>query len=184
MKISTLEDQSLRCLSQLARHPGGRLTIGAIAGAEGLTEESAAKVLARLRGAGLVKSFRGKDGGYELARPAERISAADVLGDIGGRLFELERCHGSASAESCVHHDDCGIRPVWLTLGQVVHSFLSSITLADLVDSERAVCRRLEDVVESLEIPGAPGVLPLQPLAASATSVGERDEASAGGDPS
>jgi len=184
VKVSALEDQSLRCLSQLARHPGRRLTIGSIAEAQGLTEENTAKVLARLREAGVVRSFRGKDGGYELARPAALISAADVLGDVGGRLFELERCHGSSSTDSCVHQDDCGIRPVWLTLGQVVHSFLSSITLADLVDSERAVCRTLEGVVESLEIPGAAGLVSLQPLAMSAKVAAEGDDASAGSDPS
>ncbi len=164
MKISPIEDYSLRCLSHLARSSGRRVTIAAVAEAEGLSEENAAKVLARLRDAGLVTSFRGKDGGYVLSRPAEEISIATVLGDLRGRLFELDRCRGGSVEQGCVHVDDCGIRPVWLTLGEVVHAFLSSVSLADLVQPERAVCARLDDIVAALPLPDGVEVTAPRPI--------------------
>jgi Rrf2 family protein len=152
MKISTLEDHCLRCLSQLARAEG-RVTIGRIAESEGLSVENTAKVLARLREAGLIDSFRGKDGGYVLARPPESISISDVLRAVAGELFEYERCSGSEDGEPCVHEADCGIRPIWVVLGETVHGLLSSISLADLVDEDGAVEKKLGALRDTIRLP-------------------------------
>ncbi|MDQ7006251.1 MAG: Rrf2 family transcriptional regulator [Acidobacteriota bacterium] len=139
MKISTLEEYAVRCLSQLARAEG-KLTIGAIAELEGLSEENTAKVMARLRSMGLARSLRGKDGGYLLARPAEQISLAEVLEGVAGELFQLERCHGDRGDRAgCVHHAECSLRPMWARLEQVVHDFLSALTIADLLREESAM---------------------------------------------
>lgn len=152
MKISTLEDHCLRCLSRLAR-ARGRVTIGAIAEAEGLSVENTAKVLARLREAGLIESFRGKEGGYELARPAEEIAIADVLRAVGGELFESERCTGSGELDPCVHELSCDIRPIWTVLSELVNGVLSAITLADLVDEQGAAFAKLQRFRQVLAIP-------------------------------
>lgn len=165
MKISTLEEYSIRCLGQLTRAPG-KMTIAQIADAEGLTEENTAKVMARLRTHGLVRSIRGKDGGYLLARPAEEISVAEVIDSVTGSLVEWERCHGTHTGDGCIHREDCGLRPVWNNLGRLVDSFLRGITLADLVDSEKAVARRIREVRarvqgnEANPANGTPGPLP------------------------
>lgn len=157
MRISTLEDHCLRCLSQIAA-AGGRVTIGRIAGGEGLSVENTAKVLARLREAKLIESFRGKDGGYVLSRPAEEISVSDVLVAVGGDLFEYERCHGVNDGEPCIHEHDCGIRPIWVVLEEMMHAFLSSITLADLVDDEGSVRARLDALRAKLPQPVLPRI--------------------------
>jgi len=165
MRISAVEDQALRCLSQIARNDGTRTTISRVAESEGLSEENAAKILARLRDAGLIKSYRGKDGGYVLLRPAAEISIAEVLGAIGGPLFEVERCQGSDSrTDGCVHQEECGIRPVWLTLSQVVQDFLSSITLADLLPAENDVRSQVEGIAAALERPSSFGCSRVQPI--------------------
>jgi Rrf2 family protein len=145
MKISTLEEYSIRCLGQLTRS-SGKLTIAQIADAEGLTEENTAKVMARLRTHGLVRSIRGKDGGYLLARPADQITVAEVIDSVTGTLVEWERCHGNDPGDGCIHRNDCGLRPVWNNLGRLVDTFLRSITLADLIDDEKAVARRMREV--------------------------------------
>lgn len=139
MKFSMVEDYSLRCLSLLARFPGQRLTIGRIAESEGLSDENTAKIMARLRDAGLVESYRGKDGGYALSRSASQISVADVLGGVGGEFFELDLCRGANDSLACVHQSDCAIRSVWTTLGEVIRTFLASVSLADLIQPENAI---------------------------------------------
>ena len=139
MKFSMVEDYSLRCLSLLARHPGQRLTINRIAESEGLSDENTAKIMARLRDAGLVESYRGKDGGYALSRPAASSSVAQVLGGVGGSFFETELCRGASDATACVHESDCGIRSVWTHLGEVIRQFLTSVTLEDLIKPENTV---------------------------------------------
>lgn len=133
MKFSLIEDYSLRCLTYLARHPRQKVTLGRIAEAEGLSVENTAKIMARLRDAGLVDSFRGKDGGYALAFPAEQLSIARILGSVSGEFFELDLCRGDATDGACVHHGECNIRSVWTSLASVIHGFLEQVTLADLL---------------------------------------------------
>lgn len=133
MKISAHEEYGIRCLAQLARHKA-KLTIGDIAESEGLTMENAAKVMARLRQLDLVQSLRGKEGGYVLSRPPQEISVGEVIRGMSGGIFELERCQGHGDSLPCVHQTDCGLKPVWAALSNLVSSYLDSITLADLVD--------------------------------------------------
>lgn len=187
MKISTLEEYSIRCLAQLSRATG-KLTISQIAEAEGLTEENTAKVMARLRTHGLVRSIRGKDGGYLLARPAEEISVADVVASVSGAVLDWERCHGNDPGDGCVHRTDCGLRPVWTNLTRIVDTFLGSISLADLVDDEQAVASRLRELrgsrpasaagaapANTRSAPEGPaGAPPLGEVAAPGASSGER----------
>lgn len=137
MKISTLEEYGIRCLAQLARSQR-KLTIGEIAAAEGLSLENAAKILARLRAIGLVTSLRGKEGGYLLSRPPQEIAVAEIIEGMNGAVFEFERCKSGADGAGCVHDAGCGLRPVWEQLGGLVHSFLSAVSLADVVARSEA----------------------------------------------
>jgi Rrf2 family iron-sulfur cluster assembly transcriptional regulator len=150
MKISSLEEYGIRCLAQLARSQR-KLTIGEIAAAEGLSLENAAKILARLRAIGLVTSLRGKEGGYLLARSPERIAVAEIIEGMNGAVFEFERCKSGAAGAGCVHDAGCGLRPVWAHLGSLIHNFLSSVTLADVVArSEAHVDDRVRRIVGEL----------------------------------
>lgn len=160
MKVTAQEEYAIRCLSQLARRDG-KTTISQVAEAVGLSDENTAKIMGRLRQIGLVNSIRGKEGGYVLARPASGISVAEVLEGMSGALFELERCSGANEGQGCVYHGDCGLRPVWLTLGGIVHEFLSSITLADVLASETNVNAQVTQLAAELERGRpAPGRLP------------------------
>jgi Rrf2 family protein len=73
MQLLASEEYGLRCLLRVAHARGGEpLPIAEIARDEGISPEYAAKLLRRLRLAGLVRSVRGAEGGYLLARPAGR----------------------------------------------------------------------------------------------------------------
>jgi Mn-dependent DtxR family transcriptional regulator len=75
MKLSTQEEYGLRCLLQLARAgDAASLTIAEMSEREGISSPNVAKIMRILRRAGLVRSTRGKAGGYYLSRPA-RTSA-------------------------------------------------------------------------------------------------------------
>jgi len=91
MKVSAQEEYGLRCMLQLARRHkdggAGPLTLAEVARDEGLTVAYAAKLVRRLRRAGLVKSILGRAGGYSLSRPAHDISVLDVLTALGGKLY-------------------------------------------------------------------------------------------------
>ncbi len=150
MKVTSQEEYAIRCLGQLARAEG-KTTISQIAVAVGLSDENTAKIMSRLRQLGLVRSIRGKEGGYVLARGADEISVAEVIEGISGGVFELERCSGGDAGQGCVYHGDCGIRPVWLTLGGIVHEFLASISLADVLATEVTVNAHMVSLAAGLD---------------------------------
>src|SRR2546430_15546874 len=70
MRLSAQEEYGLRCLLQVARGHEGSTTTPEIAEREGLSQAHVHKLMRFLRRGGLVKSVRGRKGGYQLARPA------------------------------------------------------------------------------------------------------------------
>ena len=115
MKFSTQEEYGLRCLLQIARAGGGRsLTIPEISQAEGLSEANVAKILRILRMGGFIRSERGRDGGYALAKPPEEIILGNVLASLGGRIVEDDFCSRHSGVQRiCVHSVDCTVMSLW-----------------------------------------------------------------------
>jgi len=141
VKLSSQEEYGLRCLLQLARAgAGASLTIGEMAEREGISVPNVAKIMRILRRAGLVRSTRGKSGGYQLARPAKDVRALDVLAALGGRLFDPSFCDRHAGVEThCLNTRDCSIRPVLRGLQDAVDQVLGELTLESLLGTESEV---------------------------------------------
>jgi Rrf2 family protein len=137
MRLTTQEEYGLRCLLQVARGQEGSLTTPQIAEREGLTEAHVHKLMRVLRRAGMVKSVRGRKGGYQLARPAEQINVGAVLASLGGRLYSGDFCGQHAGNErTCVRNDDCSIRSLWIAVDLAVQRALQKTQLSDLLRSE------------------------------------------------
>tara|TARA_R110002020_G_scaffold50791_8_gene143708 strand:+ start:1756 stop:2178 length:423 start_codon:yes stop_codon:yes gene_type:complete len=79
MRLTQFSDFALRLLIHIASHPDRRTTIAEAAQVYGISRHHLMKVAHRLALAGLVKPSRGRNGGLNLARPAEAISLGDVL---------------------------------------------------------------------------------------------------------
>ncbi len=113
-----------------------------------------AKIMRLLRRGGYVQSTRGKLGGYSLARPADSIRVGDLLGLLGGRLFEPGFCDRHAGVvDTCTNSVDCSIRSLWREVQLVVDSVLSRITLGDLLRNEQTMSSWVEGLVKLSEIP-------------------------------
>jgi len=97
------------------------------------------KYLGQLAGAlhraGLLRVARGPNGGYELARPAERISARDIIESVNGPTSLLD-CLPSPS--SCRRSRTCAARRMWGRVNGAILSVLEETTLADLREQQRA----------------------------------------------
>ena len=154
MKLSSQEEYGLRCLLQLARAgAGAALTIAEMSEREGISAPNVAKIMRILRRAGLVRSTRGKSGGYHLARPAAEVRALDVLAALGGRLFDPSFCDRHAGVEAhCLNTRDCSIRPVLRGLQDAVDQVLGELTLASLLASESEVEGALGPRVIKLQV--------------------------------
>jgi Rrf2 family iron-sulfur cluster assembly transcriptional regulator len=88
------------------------------------------QIFSKLKQNGLVRSVRGPGGGYVLARPASDIVISDVVEAVDESL-KMTRCEVQtggclASRTRCLTHD------LWDGLGQQIHNYLSSISLADV----------------------------------------------------
>ncbi len=146
MQLLASEEYGLRCLLQVAGGDGGApVSIAAISEAEGLSPEYTAKLMRKLRLAGLVKSVRGAEGGYLLARPRRDITVWGALQALGGEFYGEAFCDCHAGRERrCVRSSDCSIRALWRTLQQSLRETLERITLADMRRDERSMVVWLE----------------------------------------
>jgi Rrf2 family protein len=138
VKVTAQEEYGLRCMLQLARSQwGGRvepLTLGEVARGEGLTVAYVAKIVGRLRRAGLVKSVLGRSGGYTLTREPDKITVAEVLNALGGRLYNTDYCSRFAGDKAvCAHLGDCTIQSLWGVLEGLLEKVLGRTTLLDLL---------------------------------------------------
>ena len=154
MKLSSQEEYGLRCLLQLARAgEAASLTIAEMSEREGISAPNVAKIMRILRRAQLVRSTRGKTGGYSLTRPPAEVRTLDVIAALGGRLFDPGFCDRHAGVSShCLNTRDCSIRPVLRGLQQAVDHVLGELTLASLLPSESEVTVTLRPKAVKLPI--------------------------------
>lgn len=135
MRISSLEEYGLRCLLTLAtRGEESQLTIPEIAEKEGLSEPYVGKLLSLLKKGNLIKSVRGRKGGFTIAKPANKITLLEAVTSLGGPLIEPNHCTKFTGVlQQCVHYDCCSVRYVLGGLVAYIGEFLSKTTLADIM---------------------------------------------------
>ncbi len=90
MRISQRGLYALQALTVLAQHPTGVVKIKDIAAEEDLPEKFLEAILLDLKRARIVDSLRGANGGYQLKRPAKKISLGEVIRRIDGPLAPFE----------------------------------------------------------------------------------------------
>ena len=129
MRVSAKVDYALRAMLELAA--AGQLVKGEqLATAQGIPQKFLESILIDLRHAELVASRRGVEGGYALARPAERISVADVIRAVEGPIATVR---GARPEDVEYVGAAAGLRPVWLDLRSAMRDVLEQTTLADVV---------------------------------------------------
>ncbi len=147
MKITAQEEYGLRCLLQVA-HQASKdelASLEGIAGAEHITTDYAAKLLSLLRQGNFIESVRGKNGGYKLVKPPEKIYLDEVIRFLSGELFESQSCQQFPGNDlQCVHISCCSIRSVWLSISKILFSILKQVTLKDLMEKEDLLSKYLK----------------------------------------
>jgi FeS assembly SUF system regulator len=129
LRMSKLTDYGTMVLAQLASSDRGLTTAGQLADATHLAQTTVSKLLKALVHAGLVLSTRGVQGGYTLARPADAISAAEILDALEGPVAITE-C--SSSKGGCDLESFCRVGSAWQRINHSIREALESVSLADL----------------------------------------------------
>lgn len=131
MKISTKTRYGMRVMLDLAeRYADGCTPLKDVAERQGLSKKYLEQVVAPLATAGLLTVTRGYQGGYQLSRPPEAITLADVIAASEDGLA-LMGCTSDLLA--CERAGTCPSRSVWSGLQNAVNDYLESKTLADMV---------------------------------------------------
>ncbi len=140
MRITSLVECAARIMVRLASLPAGAtLSAEKLSELENISRDYVDQILQRLRRGTLVASTRGAQGGYSLAKAPSAISIGELVRAVEGQVFE-EVCGRYSSGEhECTHMSNCGIRPVWQRLGELIEGFLDKVTLDQLTTSEPKV---------------------------------------------
>ncbi|GAA2395445.1 Rrf2 family transcriptional regulator [Dactylosporangium salmoneum] len=131
MRISAKADYAIRALVELAADAGRPLVCEGIAAAQHIPYRFLKAVMRDLRRAGLVRSQRGCEGGYWLARPAAEITLADVVGAVDGELLTV---HGESLNDPADATRAPAVAAVWRAIQARTEEILTGVTLADLLD--------------------------------------------------
>jgi Rrf2 family protein len=102
--------------------------VKAIADAHGIPQRFLVQILLQLKGAGLVASVRGAQGGYQLARPPEKISLADVI-------YTIDRDPEARANSTALPNSEAAkmLHTVWREVRLAEQKMLEGVTLAELV---------------------------------------------------
>ncbi|KPK61217.1 MAG: hypothetical protein AMJ59_01875 [Gammaproteobacteria bacterium SG8_31] len=129
LRMSKLTDYATVILAHLS-HSNGELHAAAdVAARTGLGVATASKLLKLLARAGLVTSVRGAQGGYQLARPADEISAADVIDALEGPVA-ITAC--SSADVQCELESVCQVSTAWQRINGAIRLALKDVSLAQL----------------------------------------------------
>jgi Rrf2 family protein len=144
VRITTWAEYGVICALHLARRASeGPVTGRDIAARERLPGDYVEQILLRLRRAGIVTSTRGARGGYALARTADEITVRDVIAASELTTFDLHCVTNPLEGDRCSASHNCSIRPVWMMLQRKIDDVLESVRLADLLEEESVVRRRV-----------------------------------------
>lgn len=135
MQVSAKADYAIRALVELAAAPPdpGFTSVEVLAKRQQLPVKFLESILTGLRKDGIVRSRRGADGGYQLARPAGDISIADVLRSVDGPLAGVR----GLRPEDTTYSGAAATMPaLWVALRAAVRHVLEGVSLAQLAAGE------------------------------------------------
>lgn len=137
MKLSTKGRYGLRALVDLALNSEpDAVSISSIALRQGISERYLEQLMAKLKKAGIIASFRGALGGYVLARDPKDITIGDILRALEGNLNAVD-CPAIMEAGNCTGSEHCAAKMVWKKINDVINQTVNSIRLSDLIEEQK-----------------------------------------------
>lgn len=134
MKLSTKGRYAVMAMVDLASHGKGQpIALADIAERQEISLSYLEQLFAKLRRGGLVRSVRGPGGGYLLAHPVDGTRVSDVILAVDEPI-RATRCAPGSPAGCRANKSRCLTHDLWEELGNQIHLYLSSVTIADVVN--------------------------------------------------
>jgi Rrf2 family cysteine metabolism transcriptional repressor len=131
VKLSVKSDYAARAVMALARHyhTGASLRVEQLAKGQGIPANYLVQILIELKAQRIVKSVRGKEGGYLLARPPAEISMGDLIRCVHGHVFDTPALGDPNCPEE--------LRQAWRRLQKAVNDTADTVTFQTLLDASQ-----------------------------------------------
>jgi Rrf2 family protein len=130
MRISAKADYAVRATVELAAAPGDKpVKAERIATAQEIPLNFLENILGELRHAGIVRSHRGAEGGFRLAKPADQLAVADVIRAVEGPLASVR---GGPPEETAYPGASEALPRVWIAVRASLRSVVENVTVADV----------------------------------------------------
>ena len=133
MKLSTKGRYSVMAMVDIAAHTEGKpIALADVAERQEISLSYLEQLFGKLRRGGLVKSVRGPGGGYLLAYSAADTRISDIILSVDEPI-KTTRCTPGSPAGCKSNKSRCLTHDLWEELGNKIHLYLSSVSLADVI---------------------------------------------------
>ena len=130
IRLSRLADYGVLLTSHIARKPERVCTAVSLSENAHLPVPTVSKLLAKLARAGLLRSIRGRDGGYLLALEAKDITVEGIITAVDGPIA-LTVCLESGGV-ACDLEGVCPSQPNWRRINDALRQALSDVSLEEI----------------------------------------------------
>jgi Rrf2 family transcriptional regulator, iron-sulfur cluster assembly transcription factor len=130
LQISRKSDYAIRGMVYLASKPAGNISmLSDIAAEMDIPQTFLAKIFQQFNKLGLVKSYRGAGGGFQLGRPAAKISLLEIVEAVEGPIIPNQCIMASGT---CSRDKICTVHPVWKDVQKGMRNTLAKVSLKRL----------------------------------------------------
>lgn len=138
MKVSTKGRYALRLMIDLAEHDHGSfIPLKDISARQNISIKYLEQIVNQLSRSGLLRSVRGAQGGYRLAKPMHDYTAGEILRVTEGGIAPVACLEKNAAV--CPRTNDCSTLPFWNGFADAINNYVDSVTLEDLVKQHQEI---------------------------------------------
>jgi Rrf2 family protein len=145
MRISAKADYAVRAAVELAAADDEKpVKAERIATAQAIPLNFLENILGELRHAGIVRSHRGAEGGFRLAKPANEITIADIIRAVEGPLASVR---GGPPEDTSYPGSSEALPRVWIAVRASLRKVVEHVTVADVAGGKlpKAIDQLAED---------------------------------------
>ncbi len=142
MRLSTKSRYAVTSLLDMVMHSDeGPVSLADISQRQGISLSYLEQLFAKMRKNKLVISTRGPGGGYRLSQPPEQVNISDIIFAVDDKL----EVSNKDALPGATNYEPCLTEQLWDELSQQISNYLTSISLADMINNQEVLQPEFRD---------------------------------------